>query len=295
MAVSNVHLRDRVVFGIVLLFGCLLSGAGNEQQHEAQVGGTIITVEDVSNRIKTEQAYGNKEFKKPVALITLINESVESEVARIHNVMATRQEIEAFSKHADETTKAPEILNKVKKVFENNRQSYERLFLAPKIVSRKIRVYFSRNAELHKKEQQLIEKAYGFAASGSPLKEAASLTGLEYAAYDVEDKVLQPAAELQPYMEAGAEDTDPLIAILEPLAPGALYDHIVESDQDYRVVRFLARDGKKYSVEAVIARKRPFDDWFREEAAKLKIEITDPKLKESIKKSYPDLWWVKNL
>jgi hypothetical protein len=83
-----------------------------------------------------------------------------------------------------------------------------------------------------------------------------------------------------------------LVAILEPLALGALYDHIVENDQDFRVVRLISRDGKKYSVEAIIVPKRPFDDWFREEADKLKIEVLDKDLKKTIKKNYPELWWV---
>jgi hypothetical protein len=61
----------------------------------------------VTYRLKTEQAYENSGATEEVALISLINDAVEHEIALLNGVAAIQEEIEALRKYSDEQTKAP--------------------------------------------------------------------------------------------------------------------------------------------------------------------------------------------
>jgi hypothetical protein len=114
----------------------------------ATVGQTRITGDDISYRITVERAYGNDSVIDSVALVALINDALEREVARRWKVDVTPHEIAALSRHVDQTTRAPEILAKVRHAFGDDRAAYERLYLAPRIVNRKLRALLSRNVEI---------------------------------------------------------------------------------------------------------------------------------------------------
>ena len=55
---------------------------------------------------------------------------------------------------------------------------------------------------------------------------------------------------------------------------------------------FAKYAAEKYQVEVITVYKRPFDEWFRKEAEKIRIEILDAELRKSIREKYPNLWWV---
>ncbi len=86
---------------------------------------TVATVG--GNRIATEAAYGNTSVNPSQALISLINDALEQKVAA--------EEVSELSNHADTRSKAPEILAKIKAAFGSDVASYNRIYLAPKIVS----------------------------------------------------------------------------------------------------------------------------------------------------------------
>lgn len=275
---------------------CTFALAGPVQNSVARVGKSSISEQDLLYRIGTEKAYGIKGFVKTAALAATINELIEFEVAGQYSGRISEEEIASFSRHVEETTKAPGILAKIKEVFKGDLTSYERLYLKPKIVNRKLRSFYSTNLEFHNKERALIEKAYGLATSGYTFKGAAAFTGLQYLTFNVKNEVFKTAPELQQYVGKGdAGEKDPLIAILEELEVGEVYNYVVEDDLGYKVIRLTGKNEKKYSVEAIFVKKRPFDEWLHEEGAKLKIEILDAKLKKKIRKNYPNVWWVKAL
>ena len=255
----------------------------------AVVGHTVITVKDISYRLKTEQAYENLEASEEVALISLINDAVEHEIASLNGVVATREEIEALRKYSDEHTKAPEILQKVKMVLGDDLASYEKLFLSPKIINRKLRQFYSRSPEIHKSGRESIEKAYSIVSSGKSFQQAAEQLGLQFKTLEVG---IQDASSTQ-----GTESSPDasLIPLLEKLSPGEIYRSIVEDDYSYKVIRLKEKKDNKYQVEAITVYKRPFDEWFRNEAEKVRIEILESQLKKSIQTKYPNVWWTRTL
>ena len=233
---------------------------------------------------------------KDVTLISLINDAIEFEVARIHGILVTQEEIKSFAKYADENTKAPEILQKVKTAFGDDTAAYERLFLAPKIINRKLRHFYNTNSEIHKPERKSIEKAYGVVSSGKSFQEAAEQLGLQFKTLETGTQdTSAPEGRKKDINGGGAPAGDPLIPILEKLSPGEICRNIVEDDYSYRVIRLKERSENKYLVETIAVYKRPFDEWFRKEAEKIKIEILDPELKKSLKAKYLAVWWVATL
>ena len=86
-----------------------------------------------------------------------------------------------------------------------------------------------------------------------------------------------------------------LIPLLEKLQTGLIYRSIAEDDYSYKVIRVKERKDKQYQVETITVYKRPFDEWFKKEAEKIKIEILDSEFKKSIQIRYPNLWWTPNL
>ena len=272
----------------LLAFGVhpAVTNPSNAPKTVALVGHTAVTLKDISYRLKTEQAYENLGATEEVALISLINDSIEHEIASQNGVVATPEEIEALRKDSDEHTKAPEILKKVKMAFGEDSTSYEKLFLSPKIINRKLRQFHSRSSEIHKTERESIEKAYSFVSSGIPFQQAADQLGLQFKTLEVgtQDTSLTQGTEKSPDAS--------LIPLLEKLSAGDIYRSIVEDDYSYRVIRLKERSENKYLVETIAVYKRPFDEWFRKEAEKIKIEILDAELRRSIRERYPNLWWL---
>ena len=261
----------------------------NAPKTVAVVGHTAITVNDISYRLKTEQAYENFGANEEITLISLINDSIEGEIASLNGVVATPEEIEALRKYSDEHTKAPEILQKVKMAFDEDSASYERLFLAPRIINRKLRQFYSRSPEIHKSERESIEQAYSLVSSGKPFQQAAEQLGLQFKTFEVG---IQDASSTQ-----GAERSPDasLIPLLEKLSAGEIYRSIAEDDYSYKVIRLNEKKDKKYQVEAITVHKRPFDEWFKKEAEKIRIEILDAELRRSIREKYPNLWWLSSM
>ncbi|MDA8106687.1 MAG: hypothetical protein M0Z71_15090 [Nitrospiraceae bacterium] len=286
---------------LLILLG-LVSGVGADaaglkaEGVVAIVGKTSLYRIEIVCRKGIERAYGNTGTNNGAVLVALINDAIECEVSSLNGVTVSPAEISEFSRYVDENTKAPEILEEIKKVFGIYRVSYERLYLRPRMINRKLHAFYSRSTEIHKKERALIERAYRLVHGGMPFAKAAEKLGLKASVIEVEDKEHAVADALQKYMpkpEVGMKD--PLIAILETLPAGELHRYIIESDADYRVIRLAGKKDKTYLVEAIAAAKRPFDDWFREQAGKIKISIRDPELLAGIKKTYPELWWMKGL
>jgi len=266
------------------------------QQCLATVGKTWITSRDLGLWMAVEKAYGNDHITKEGALVALINDSLALEVATRVNMAPAREDIHALSRHADEHSKAPQILASVKEVFGNDRGAYERLYLTPKVVDRKLHYYHSRNREIHATQAALIEQAHASVLGGKPFKETADDLGVQYMnrtyGDEGDDKGELPPALHQYFPEGGATHPDPLMTILEALSEGEIYENIIEHDRAFQVLRLLEKKGSCYRVESITVAKRPFQEWFEREAATIKISILDPELAQAIKSRYPTLWWV---
>lgn len=291
------YLRKTLVILLILLIaganGCR-PGADGARRFLATVGQTQIRSADVSYRMAIEKVYGNETATDVVVLVALVNDTIEGEVGRMCGVTTTGDELATLSRHADETSKSPEILAGVKRVFRDDRTSYERLYLGPKIINRKLRSWYSRNADIHEHKRALIEKAYSLARSGKSLEEAAQACGLAFSANEYRKTNREMPALLKEYFPQDGEfPADPMISILEAMSEGEIYKNIVEDDYGYKVIRLVQKNGAQYKLETITAKKRPFGKWFQEQAAQVGIKILNAELEKKLASKYPNVWWVK--
>ncbi|MGD0092744.1 MAG: hypothetical protein ABSE73_22765, partial [Planctomycetota bacterium] len=175
----------------------------------------------------------------------------------------------------------------------------------PKIINRKLRAYYSRTPGLHAVQRRQIEEAFAKAAAGTPFRQIADEFKLRHvtyapaAAFRGHDPDFQTAGNLvvspesSPIPLNGEDSGDPLVPILKGLQPGEICKTIIEDDQSYRVIRLTAKDGTKLSAEALLAEKRPFEQWLREHSAHCAVHIGDAELEAKIARKYPELLWVR--
>ncbi len=282
-----------------LFLACMMSlssGSTASPVLLAELGTTKITITDVSYRMAVEQAYGNETINETGALVSLINDVFETEIGRMFGIAVTPEEIAAFCRHVDETTKAPEILVQVKRIFRDDQSAYERLYITPKIINQKLRAWYGRSVELHQLERNLLEKAYYLVNTGETFERAAHAYSLVYSKIEHKIKSDTMPQLLQGYFPESSESFNaPMEAIIESLSEGEIYKNIVEDDNSYTVVRLVQRDSTQYTVEAITKTKRPFVEWFQEQVTQISIKFPDTELKEKIIEEYPHVWWVREL
>jgi hypothetical protein len=257
------------------------------------VGTSRITRRDIEHRIAIEKAYGGT-LTSEAAFVSLVNDALDREVARTLGLLPDSAEMQRFSDHADRTSKAPEILAAVREIFATDTAAYRWMYLAPRLINIKLHAYFIRDTVLHAAERRSIQQAYALAAGGTSFADAAERTGLQHRI----DSLRDHRGSLPPELARYAADTvlhDPYRDLVRGLVPGRLFGTIVETDGDYRVLRLVGRSDSVQVVEVIVAGKGDFDKWFRAQAMRLPISITDRKLHRRIVEKYPQLWWVERV
>lgn len=289
-----------VVLGLCAL-GCGVAAAGET----VRVGARVISTSDLDLRRRVEQAYQtDRQVTTATAALILIHEALAGEVGRGLGVDATTTECEGLARYADSTSQAPELLVNVKAVFGGDRLAYLRLYIAPKVVEQKLRGYFVHSRELHKEQIRSIEAAFGEARGTSntttggstgrmpvpQLQPLAARYKLEYTTFTLSESETSAPQGLPVNLEFRQ---DPLLELVRPLKPGDIYGNIIENDEEFRIARLISHEGSTtHTLEALVARKRSYDEWYREQAAKLPIVFFNNELAGEIRKAYPPLpWW----
>jgi len=259
----------------------------------AEIGSINISEQTIQYRLATESAYENNGLNKSAALIMIINDALEMELAKKYNQQALVDEIEQFKQHADQTSKAPEILKKVKNVFRQDMHAYDLWYISPKIVNKKIRDYFSANKSINHAAINQIKPAMKILRSGKKMKDVAKLLSLTYAIDSIPVKQLDMTPALQNYPDAGLPFENPMLKYVKKIMPGEIYPEIIEENYSFMIIKLLNHNNDRYLLERISVSKPDFDTWFRKEAANISINITDTSLKQEIRNTYGNLWWVR--
>lgn len=289
---SSVVTRPNIVFPT--LAWLLITGVALAEVPApvAAVNQVRISHSDLAYRLKVEEAYGNRAATEEAVSVALVNEAIEREIGRRAGVSATAQEITSLASFVNGATKAPELLRQIKEIFGLDGESYERLFIEPKVIGWKLRRYFSTTPALHQQERGRIEQVLAGVNGGKSLELAALAAGLSIVSSEVANGAIEPPDVLNPYRgQDAAPSIDPLIGLVRTLAVGETCPNIVEDDFGYRIIRLTARGDKSFQIETVIVAKRAFASWLVEERAKLNIAVVDPEFAAKIKARYPNLGW----
>lgn len=291
-------MKALVLLLLLLLAVMILLNPGNWQSPGilVKIGKEELSSTDLSYRIGIEKAYGKDNITQDAAVVSFVNDAIEHEISRANGINVTSWDIATFSDHIDNTTRAPEILDRVKQVFGNDRAAYERIYIEPKIINVKLRSWYSHDARIHQGEKALIEKAYYLARSGKSMEEAAQETGLPFSTIEPgkNNGFLTPQLE-EFFPDSERPQNDPMISILETLSDGMIYQNIVEDDQGYKVIKLVHKNDSHYIMEAITSSKRSFTEWFLENATSIHIEIFDMEMKNMIVSKYQSVWWVEKM
>lgn len=270
----------RLYFGLIVLTVFVLVASlpfvypkvNKELGIVVKVGNIIITDKDVAYKIAVERAYGNETITDAVARQVITRETTEQEVARSLGVLPTETDIATFSERVNKTTKAPELLAKVKNVFGADIASYQRVYLLPKMVNITLHSAFATDKGTYSESLIKIEKAYAGVIKGRSLEQTAKSNNLEYVESDIKkSEIIDPL--LQKYF-AGKELQKPkLLSILPTLKSGEIYKEILEDENSYQVVRLAVNEKEVYKVEMIVSRKRSYGDWYDLLAKKIPITL----------------------
>ncbi len=290
-------IKTKAVLAVLFLAAFLCATpcqAGDAPKAVARVGGAVISDKDVYYRMETERANGNGSITGAAALVSLVNDGLELEAASRRGAAPTTEDIISFGRYVEDNAKSPKMLGKVKDVFGPDRESYERLYLAPKVVNMKLHRFYATDGDVHSGERALIEKAHALVAGGKALRDAAGECGLGFEEFYFEDKDVTVGPELQKfYTPEGDEMSEPLAAVLEKVKPGEVFGSILEDDYAYRVIRLVMVKGERFLVEAITSEKRGFKELLTEDASGTSVEILDPVLLDSVRSANPGIWWLK--
>ena len=258
----------------------------------AGIGSIKITEQTIRYRIATEAAYENTGLNNTTGLIMLINDALEMELAKKYNQQALPNEIVQFKQYADATSKAPEILNKVKNVFGQDIKSYDLWYIAPKIVNRKIRDYFSSNKTFNQAALNQIKPAMKILRSGKKMKEVAKSLHLTFARDSIPLKPLDMTPALQNYPDATLPFENPMMKYVKKMTIGEIYPEIIEENYSFLIIKLLNHNLDRYLIERISVPKPDFDSWLKKEAENIPIGINNSDIKRELQSKYSNLWWV---
>jgi hypothetical protein len=258
------------------------------------VGEVSITEREVLQRVAVLGARG-AEGGEVRALVELLGEALESEVARGRGVAPTTAEIAALDVHASLTSRDPDLLAAMREVFRDDPEGFARQVLAPRITTLKLHASYARGDEEHADARRRIEEAYTRIRRGERPSAVATSIGGESRRFTLGKRAEVPGALAGADVDGGAEpgtSEDPLLALVRELPDGSLYPRIVEDDARFQVIRRIGGRGSEIEVESVVVAKRPYDAWYRERAAVVPLEILDPSLECEVCGTYGEAWWL---
>lgn len=258
----------------------------------AHVDDIVITEHDLSQRVSLLRVRSGDDAQEDRALVELLGETLESVVARGRGVAVTSKDVAELDDHASRTSREPKLLEAMRDVFRDNPAGFARQVLAPRITSTKLRSSYATGREEHADPRRRVEAAYSHVRGGETMGAAAMKVGGDWRRFTLGKPLDLPGVIA---VAGGEKREDPVLALVRNLPDGALYDHIVEDDDSVRVIRRLAGHGQEIEVEAVVIAKRPFDDWYREQAVTVPIAILDPSLADKVCNSYGQAWWLESV
>jgi hypothetical protein len=270
----------------------------------AKVGARQITREDIIHMILIEKFYKSPSMSEADALFNIMQDAITQEVAHSVGIDVAQSEtpqkfpfVDQYTPAEKEDYKSQGRLPPQEQTFHVDHGSYAQLYVVPKIFDRKLRRYYNTSSFLHRKERESINQALQLAISGKSFAEVASQTGLMTARHELDNKDNSLPASMVPALPADKHlpKMETLFDILDKLAPSGIHPKILQDEDGYQVLRLVARNGQRYTIETIEATKLPFENWLKERTDKLQINIADDALKNEVKRDYPDIYWVERL
>jgi len=265
-----------------------------------RIGGIPVTEIDLSYRSRVSEVYYPGSGKRYVALAQLVKGYLAFEVLKDLGVPTDNAALEREAARIDGSTKAPEVLAKIKAVYGEDRRGYMDTFV--RVVYGERGLYnevFLKSAAIHQETRRLaaefLAEAKGAPSSFAEIAKKRGLTAgtlrvsLDNGIVREGERKEKPSAGAAP---AGVEQARRILESAGRVRPGEVVPDLIEWQEGDQVLRVLRKEGEATLVESVNVPKRAYEDWFWENASKVRVTIDDKALKERFLK---EVSWARNL
>ena len=267
----------------------------------ARVGDIRIGGEDLAHRARVSEIQFPGSGERHIALAQLVKGYLALGVLARLDVPTGEAAIEAEARRIDASTKAPEVLKRIKEVYGSDRRGYLNGFVRVVYAERFLyNEVFLKDPAIHAVQRG---KAEAFLAAAGKNPSAFETTAKEMGLAPVEmtlsrKKGSRRAGREERGTPGGApgangvevEQAARMISGLSGIKPGEVAPAVLEWREEFQVIRFVRKEGGDYRIASVSVPKRSFDDWFWETASNIPVRIGDKRLKEAFLK---EVSWAK--
>ncbi|MBI5244094.1 MAG: hypothetical protein HY922_10535 [Elusimicrobia bacterium] len=267
-------------------------------------GEAVVTEAGLSDWQASQACYGEGAItSRNAGLMRLLEAAIAEKAMRQAGVAAlTDADLAAEAARIDRETRAPDILECIKKTLEpgvrdafsarassqapggagEGKERYLAAFVRPTLVESRLRTFLIQDSGVQADPRRRIQDVLARLSKKASMESAAKEAALAYSSstYAVEapsETSIEPGR-----MPWSPFEKDFIEKYLKGLKAGQLRKEPIETDYDFRGVRLLKTDGKKWTFESVYAPKVSQEDWFKS-APKMKLEISDEGLRQWVK------------
>ena len=266
----------------------------------ARVGEIPITDEDLSRQARVSELYYPGSGQRYVALSQLIKGYLSLGVLKSLGQAVDEATVKGESRRIDEETQAPELLQKIKEVYQGDREAYLQSFVRTVYAERVLyHEVFLPSPEIHRASHEqaegFLKEALGSPASFSRLakQRGAEVARLRISAREgIRPEGKGESGRSEAPSQAHLEEAKRLIGSLSRIRPGQLCPEVIEWPEGFQVLRLLHREGRGVLVQSASIPKRDYEQWFWGQASQIPVWIRDPALKGDLLK---EVAWAKNL
>ncbi len=223
----------------------------------ARVGSYRIYEKDLAAQRKINGVMGgDKDRIDP--LIQLVDVYAKAQILVDHGIDLSESALIAEEERIEKNTRDRPALDLIKSVF-SSRSDYRRVFVLSTLVNRKIYFeFYAINRDVHRATFKLASEFLNrVIQQPDRFNELAQELGYFTHTFVVEPEMMEDANFWQ-------------AKLIKSLSPGQIYDQIIDG-QEALVLARRSKDSEN-SIDVVSIRKRPFEDWYKEEKAKIIIE-----------------------
>lgn len=219
-------------------------------------GAPAITEADLSEYQATQACYGEGPLSgRRAAFMRLLEAAVAEKAMEADGAPAiSAADLQREAKRIDEQTRAPEILECVKRVFGGRRERYLRVFVRPRLAETRLRKFLDEADAVQGEPRGRARAAAQEVRGGASLCEAAASAGLAYSSGTISDDALQGGP--------GAREPQFMAQQLDGLTTGQAEPALRESPVDVRLTRLVRVEGSSRTFETAWAAKISQKDWF---------------------------------
>ncbi|MFA6318953.1 MAG: hypothetical protein WC943_16205 [Elusimicrobiota bacterium] len=255
----------------------LLPGPGNTSPKTRPVASldnsVVITEADLSDWQASQACYGQGAMTSREAAFMRLLEAAIAERA-MRSAGKPRVASSDLAKEAgriDRETRAPDILDCIKRHFGKRVKRYHQVFVKTAFVESRMREFIMRDPKVQEPLRRKVASAAEDAARGSGMAETAERYGLSYASstYQPGDGParapdLRHDRGMPPHGRERSVDPEFVRPHLAGLSPGELKKGLIESDYAFQIVRLLERreDGS-ILFETISSQKISQEEWLK--------------------------------